>query len=36
MIMPFAGYLVAQGEFNLIVAATAGAIGENIGVERRL
>jgi membrane protein DedA with SNARE-associated domain len=31
VIMPFAGYLVAQGKFTLIGAATAAAIGENIG-----
>ena len=31
IIMPFAGYLVAQGKFTLIGAATAAAIGENIG-----
>lgn len=31
LIMPFAGYLVAQGKFTLIGAATAAAIGENIG-----
>ena len=29
--MPFAGYLVSVGRFNLIGAATAGAIGCNIG-----
>ena len=29
--MPFAGFLVAQGKFTLIAAATAGAVGENIG-----
>lgn len=31
VIMPFAGYLVAQGKFTLIGAATAAALGENIG-----
>lgn len=31
IIMPFAGYLVSLGRFNLIGAATAGAIGCNIG-----
>lgn len=31
VIMPFAGYLVAQGKFTLVGAATAAAIGENIG-----
>ena len=31
LIMPFAGYLVTQGKFSLIGAATAAAIGENIG-----
>ena len=31
IIMPFAGYLVSVGRFNLIGAATAGAIGCNIG-----
>jgi membrane protein DedA with SNARE-associated domain len=31
IIMPFAGYLVSLGEFNLYVAATAGAIGCNLG-----
>jgi len=30
-IMPFAGYLVSVGQFNLIAAATAGALGCNIG-----
>ena len=29
--MPFAGYLVSIGRFNLIGAATAGAIGCNVG-----
>src|ERR1700677_4745211 len=29
--MPFAGYLVSTGRFNLVLAATAGAIGCNIG-----
>jgi membrane protein DedA with SNARE-associated domain len=31
IIMPFAGYLVYTGRFNLLWAATAGAIGCNIG-----
>ena len=31
LIMPFAGYLVSQGRFNLYWAATAGAIGCNLG-----
>src|SRR5205085_3754783 len=31
LIMPFAGYLVYEGTFNLFWAATAGAIGCNIG-----
>lgn len=31
IIMPFAGYVVYLGHFNLILAATAGAIGCNIG-----
>ncbi len=31
IIMPFAGYLVAQGHFTLTGVATAGAIGNNIG-----
>ena len=31
VIMPFAGYLVSVGRFSLIGAATAGAIGCNIG-----
>jgi membrane protein DedA with SNARE-associated domain len=31
IIMPFAGYLVYRGQFNLFWAATAGAIGCNIG-----
>src|ERR1700693_1494196 len=31
LIMPFAGYLVFQGTFKLVWAATAGAIGCNIG-----
>lgn len=31
IIMPFAGYLVSTGRFTLIGAATAGAIGCNIG-----
>lgn len=31
VIMPFAGYLVYTGQFNLFLAATAGAIGCNVG-----
>src|SRR3954470_11926086 len=31
LIMPFAGYLVYKGQFNLYWAATAGAIGCNLG-----
>jgi membrane protein DedA with SNARE-associated domain len=31
VIMPFAGYLVATGRFTLVGAATAGAIGCNLG-----
>jgi membrane protein DedA with SNARE-associated domain len=31
IIMPFAGYLVSTGRFGLIAAATAGAVGCNIG-----
>ena len=31
VIMPFAGYLVYTGRFNLLWAATAGALGCNIG-----
>ncbi|HEY4253143.1 MAG TPA: DedA family protein [Roseomonas sp.] len=31
IIMPFAGYLVSTGHFSLVGAATAGAIGCNIG-----
>lgn len=31
IIMPFAGYLVYTGQFSLLWAATAGAIGCNIG-----
>ncbi len=31
IIMPFAGYLVYTGHFNLFWAATAGAIGCNVG-----
>jgi membrane protein DedA with SNARE-associated domain len=31
IIMPFAGYLVSLGHFSLIGAATAGALGCNIG-----
>ncbi|RVT94731.1 DedA family protein [Sphingomonas crocodyli] len=31
IIMPFAGYLVSTGDFDLYMAATAGAIGCNVG-----
>lgn len=31
IIMPFAGFLVSLGRFNLVLAATAGAIGCNLG-----
>lgn len=31
IIMPFAGYLVSQGQFSLVAVATAGAIGCNLG-----
>src|ERR1041385_9074676 len=31
LIMPFAGYLVFQGSMSLVWAATAGAIGCNVG-----
>ncbi len=31
IIMPFAGYLVHQGQLNLLLVATAGAIGCNVG-----
>ena len=31
IIMPFAGYLVYKGEFSLLWAATAGAVGCNLG-----
>jgi len=31
LIMPFAGYLVSTGRFDLFAAATAGAIGCNLG-----
>lgn len=31
IIMPFAGYLVSTGRFSLVWAATAGAIGCNLG-----
>jgi membrane protein DedA with SNARE-associated domain len=31
IILPFAGYLVSHGEMNLFAAATAGAMGCNIG-----
>lgn len=31
IIMPFSGYLVSTGRFDLILAATAGAVGCNVG-----
>jgi len=31
LIMPFAGYLVSTGQFDLYLAATAGALGCNLG-----
>ena len=31
VVLPFAGFLVAQGKMNLFVVATAGAIGCNLG-----
>lgn len=31
IIMPFAGYLVSTGRFSLVLVATAGAVGCNIG-----
>jgi membrane protein DedA with SNARE-associated domain len=31
VIMPFAGYLASTGRFNLLLVATAGAIGCNLG-----
>jgi membrane protein DedA with SNARE-associated domain len=31
IIMPFSGYLASTGRFNLLLAATAGAIGCNLG-----
>jgi len=31
LIMPFAGYLVFKGQFNLYIVATMGAIGCNLG-----
>jgi len=31
IIMPFAGYLVSVGQFSLVGAATAGALGCNLG-----
>lgn len=33
IIMPFAGYLASTGKMNLLLVATAGAIGCNIGSE---
>lgn len=31
VIMPFAGYLASTGRFSLVLAATAGAVGCNLG-----
>ena len=31
IIMPFSGYLVSEGRFSLLLVATAGAVGCNIG-----
>src|SRR5580698_4004050 len=31
IIMPFSGYLVSTGRFDLVLVATAGAIGCNLG-----
>src|SRR6201995_2516478 len=31
IIMPFTGYLVSTGRFDLFLAATAGAVGCNLG-----
>jgi membrane protein DedA with SNARE-associated domain len=31
VIMPFSGYLVFRGDFNLLIVATVGAIGCNLG-----
>src|SRR4051812_6223232 len=31
IIMPFSGYLASTGRFNLALAATAGALGCNLG-----
>ncbi|HTT81148.1 MAG TPA: DedA family protein, partial [Stellaceae bacterium] len=31
IIMPFSGYLASTGRFDLLLAATAGAIGCNVG-----
>jgi len=31
VIMPFAGYLASTGRFSLVLAATAGAVGYNVG-----
>jgi membrane protein DedA with SNARE-associated domain len=33
IIMPFAGYLVSTGQMNLLLVATAGAVGCNLGSE---
>ncbi len=31
LVLPFAGYLVTQGKFTLVGAATAAMLGENVG-----
>jgi membrane protein DedA with SNARE-associated domain len=31
LVMPFSGYLVYLGRFNLFLVATAGMVGANIG-----
>jgi len=31
IILPFAGYLVSRGQMNLLLVATAGAVGCNVG-----
>ena len=35
IIMPFSGYLVYLGRFNLLLGATAGAVGCNLGSASR-
>ena len=36
IIMPFAGYLVSTGRFNLVLVATFGALGCNVGSTSRM